>query len=136
MNVILKKGQTLGRYIINGGPPKSDRKKNSVYKIPCTSCNFCYIGETSQWFDEREKQHKRYAKNCDKNNGINKRLEKHPDDIIAWDEATILDYERNYYAGKMKESIYVDLFAKTGVMNLEDGILCFLTLQTKQVFFC
>ena len=36
----------------------------------------------------------------------------------------------------MKESIYVDLFAKTGVMNLEDGILCFLTLQTKQVFFC
>ena len=34
VNVILKKGQTLGRYLINGGPPKSDRKQNIVYKIP------------------------------------------------------------------------------------------------------
>jgi len=70
VNVIFKKGQTLGRYLINGGPPKSDRKKNIIYKIPCTSCNFCYIGETSQWFDEREKQHKCCVKNCDSNNGI------------------------------------------------------------------
>jgi len=112
----------LGRYLINGGPPKSDRKKNIIYKIPCTSCNFCYIGETSQWFDEREKQHKRCVKNCDSNNGIYKHLEKHPDHVIAWDKATILDYERNYYARKMKESIYIDLFAKTGIMNLEDGM--------------
>ena len=122
VNVIFKKGQTLGRYLINGGPPKSDRKKNIIYKIPCTSCNFCYIGETSQWFDEREKQHKRCVKNCDSNNGIYKHLEKHPDHVIAWDKATILDYERNYYARKMKESIYIDLFAKTGIMNLEDGM--------------
>ena len=76
VNVIFKKGQTLGRYLINGGPPKSDRKKNIIYKIPCTSCNFCYIGETSQWFDEREKQHKRCVENCDSNNGIYKHLEK------------------------------------------------------------
>ena len=67
-------GQTLGRYLINGGPPKSDRKKNIIYKIPCTSCNFCYNGETSQWFDEREKQHKRCVKNCDSNNGMYKHL--------------------------------------------------------------
>ena len=31
VNVIFKKGQTLGRYLINGGPPKSDRKKNIIY---------------------------------------------------------------------------------------------------------
>ena len=49
-----------------------------------------------------------------------KHFEKHPDHIIAWEKATILDYERNYYARKMKESAYIDLFAKTGVMNLEN----------------
>ena len=70
----------------------------------------------------KEKQHKRCVKNCDSNNGIYKHLEKHPDHVIAWDKATILDYERNYYARKMKESIYIDLFAKTGIMNLEDGM--------------
>ena len=37
--------------------------------------------------------------------------------IIAWDKATILGYELNYYARKMKEPIYIDLFAKTGIMN-------------------
>ena len=58
----------------------------------------------------------------DSNNGIYKHLEKHPDHVIAWDKATILDYECNYYARKMKESIYIDLFAKTGIMNLEDGM--------------
>ena len=57
VNVIFKKRQALGKkLIINSRPPKSDRKKNVVYKIPCASCDFCYIGETSQWFDEREKQ--------------------------------------------------------------------------------
>jgi hypothetical protein len=33
MNMIFKRGKTLGRYLINGGPPKSNRKKNILYKI-------------------------------------------------------------------------------------------------------
>ena len=39
-------------------------------------------------------------------------LDKHLDHMIAWDKATILDYEPNFYARKMKESIHFDLFAK------------------------
>ena len=57
--------EALGKYLINGGPPKNNRRKNVVYKITCETCNFCCIGETSQWFDERETQHKRSVKNCD-----------------------------------------------------------------------
>ena len=62
--------------------------------------------------------------NCNSNNGINKHLEKHSDviHISVWDKATILDYARNHYARKMKESININLFAKTGVMNFEDGM--------------
>jgi hypothetical protein len=101
---------------------KVTERRISYIKFPCTRCNFCFVEETSEWFDEREKQHKRRAKNCDSNNGIYKHLEKNPDHIIVWDKATIPDYERNYYASRMKESIYIDLFAKTGSMNLEDGM--------------
>ena len=123
VNVIFKRGQTLGKYLINGGPPKNNRRKNVVYKITCETCNFCYIGETSQWFDERETQHKRSVKNCDSNNGIYMHILKHPDHVIAWDKATFLDYDRNFHARRMKESFYIDIFSKSGTMNLEDGML-------------
>ena len=90
MNAIFKRGQTLGKYLINGGPPRNNRRKNVVYKIPCDTCKFCYIGETSQWFDEREAQHKRSIKTmtqimvyiC-----IYTHF-KHPAHTIAWEKAT------------------------------------------------
>ena len=106
VNVVFRKGQTLGKYLINGGPPKNNRRKNVVYKIPCDTCSFCYIGETSQWFDEREVQHKRSMKNCDTNNGIYMHILDHPDHVMAWEKATILDYDRNYYARRMKTLLY------------------------------
>ena len=39
------------------------------------------------------------------------------------DKATFLDYDRNFYARRMKESFYIDIFSKSGTMNLEDGML-------------
>jgi len=47
---------------------------------------------------------------------------KHPDHVIAWDKATMLDYDQNYYARRMKESLYIGIFSRTGTMNLEDGM--------------
>ena len=83
VNVIFKRGQTLRKYLINGGPPKNNRRKNIVYKITCETCNFCYIGETLQWFDDRETQHKRSLKNCHSNNGIYMHILKHLEHVIA-----------------------------------------------------
>ena len=48
---------------------------------------------------------------------------KHPDHTIAWEKATFLDYDQNFYARRMKESFYIDMFSKSGTMNLEDGML-------------
>ena len=61
-------------------------------------------------------------KNCDTSNGIYMLILKHPDHVIAWEKATILDYDQNYYARQMKESLYIHIFSKTGTMNLEDGM--------------
>ena len=49
-------------------------------------------------------------------------IAKHPDHVIAWENTTFLDYDRNFYARRMKESLYIDIFSKTGTMNLEDGM--------------
>ena len=47
---------------------------------------------------------------------------KHPDHVIAWDKVALLDHDRNFYARRMKESLYIDIFSKTGIMNLADGM--------------
>ena len=55
INVVFKRGKTLHSMIFNGKFKKSDgRKKDLIYKIPCRDCSLCYIGETAQWYDERE----------------------------------------------------------------------------------
>ena len=49
-------------------------------------------------------------------------IAEHPDHAIAWEKTTFLDYDRNFYARRMKESLYIDIFSKTGTMNLEVGM--------------
>ena len=46
----------------------------------------------------------------------------HPDHTIAWERTTFLDCDRNFYARRMKESLYIDIFSMTGTMNLEVGM--------------
>ena len=70
VNLIFKKGRTLRQFLFNGEPNKSTRKKNVCYRVPCLHCHYSYIGETSQWWDKREKQHKRCIKNQDENNSF------------------------------------------------------------------
>ena len=71
INVVFKRGQTLHSIIFNGKFKKKDgRKKDLIYKIPCRDCTLCYIGETAQWYDEREKQHERCIRNQDDNNAL------------------------------------------------------------------
>ena len=61
-------------------------------------------------------------KNCDSNYGIYVHISKHPDHKIAWEKTTFLDYDRNFYARRMKESLYIDIFSETGTMNLKAGM--------------
>ena len=44
---------------------------------------------------------------------------KHPDHRIAREKATFLNYNRNFYARTMQESFYIDIFSKSGSLNLE-----------------
>ncbi|KAL9976646.1 hypothetical protein ACROYT_G013968 [Oculina patagonica] len=39
--------------------PSLESQTNVVYKIPCSECSWCYIGETGRAFNTRKKEHLR-----------------------------------------------------------------------------
>ena len=122
VNLIFKRGKTLRQFLFNGEPKKSDRRKNVCYRVPCLNCSFCYIGETSQWWDEREKQHKRCIKNQDERNSFWVHLKDNPDHVIGWDKVSFMAFDSRYSHRRMKESFLIDIFAHRGIMNIEDGM--------------
>ena len=42
-------------------------RQGAIYKINCSDCDQCYIGETKHWFETRKKKHMRDVKNGDNN---------------------------------------------------------------------
>ena len=42
-------------------------RQEAIYKINCSDCDQCYIGETKRWFETRKKEHMRDVKNSDNN---------------------------------------------------------------------
>ena len=93
-----------------------------MLRVPCLSCSFSYVGETSQWWDERESQHKRSVKNKDENNSLYIHLKDNPDHVIGWEQVSFLASDCRYKQRRMKESFLIDIFSHTGVMNIEDGM--------------
>jgi hypothetical protein len=122
VNLIFNKGRTLRQFLFNGEPKKTDRRKRVCYRVPCLNCFFCYIGETSQLWDERESQHKRSIKNKDSNNSFFVHEREYPDHVIGWKQVTFLACDSRYSQRRMKESILIDIFSHKGVMNIEDGM--------------
>ena len=122
VNLIFKRGRTLRQFLFNGEPKRTERRKNVCYRVPCLNCSFSYIGETSQWWDERESQHKRSIWNRDENNSFYMHLKDNPDHIIGWEKVSFLAFDSRYNYRRMKESVLIDIFSHTGVMNIEDGM--------------
>jgi len=50
--------------------PSMESQTNIVYKIPCTNCSWCYIGESSRAFHTRKKEHLRNTKTAAKGSRI------------------------------------------------------------------
>ena len=46
--------------------PSMESQTNAVFKIPCTNCLWCYIGETGRAFNTRKKEHLRNTKTAAK----------------------------------------------------------------------
>ena len=81
------------------------KKTHVIYKIPCNDCNMKYIGQTSQYLQERIKAHK-YAKSA------STALNKHKTDTnhtFNYDETSILGIEHHSYKRNILEMIHINL---------------------------
>ena len=91
VKVVFTQGRMIGDLICNNKPKiPRERWKKKVYQIPCKDCEKIYIGETSQWFDERESQHKCTVSNKDTTNGIAQHVYE-TSHIINWEKAELID---------------------------------------------
>ena len=61
-----------------------ESQTNVVYKIPCTNCSWCYIGEAGRAFNTRKKEHLRNTKTAAKGS----RIANH-----AWSNNHAIDFE-------------------------------------------
>ena len=76
-----------------------EKSKNNIYKKNCKSCNFTYIGETSQYQQCRDE---------DTNHEIN------------WDDVSYLDKDNNTGRRLIKEALYINAFDEGNLMNLKN----------------
>ena len=61
--------ETLQHFPVPKFRPAEDDRCNVIYKIPCASCPWSYIGETNRSFTTKKKEHIRNTKQCIK--GLN-----------------------------------------------------------------
>ena len=57
------------------------------------------------------KLHSGLMRERDTNNGIYMHMLKQPDNVIARDKVTFLAHDQNFYARRMKESLYIDIYS-------------------------
>lgn len=124
IDVVFLRGRTVGQWLCNNKPKNvPQRWKNKVYKVPC-ECGKFYIGESGQWWDDREKQHQLAVRAGDVKNSFAAHT-KECGHQIKWEKVEFLDshkYDRNR---KIKEAIYINAFSS------KDGPLLNLELGTK-----
>ena len=81
------------------------KQTHAIYKIPCTNCDKVYIGQTSQYLQERIKAHK-YSKTAAT------ALNKHKIDTghnFNYEDTQILDTEQHTYKRNIKEMLHISL---------------------------
>ena len=66
--------------------PAEDDQCNVIYKIPCASCPWNYIGETKRSFTTRRKEHMRNIKHCTKGSNVAKH---------AWTFNHVIDFNNS-----------------------------------------
>jgi hypothetical protein len=122
VDVVFLRGRTVGQWLCNNKPKNVPvRWKNKIYKVPC-ECGRFYIGETSQWWDDREKQHKVSIRTGDLRNSFASHVESSGHEI-KWEAVEFLDAHKYDKNRKIKEALYINAFSseKEPILNLELG---------------
>lgn len=81
-------------------------KKCVVYKIPCYSCNSCYVGQTKRALGVRLNEHKNDVIDCKQHSAVYNHFEK-TGHMMDWDNASILDIETKWKTRLVSEMSHI-----------------------------
>jgi hypothetical protein len=102
-----------------------EKQKNVVYGIRCSTCNLWYIGETSQRFETRRKQHQGDIRRGNSANAFFCHLKDFPQHSIDWENFMFFKTEQIWDKRKFTESIIINAMnpAKelTTFLNIDKG---------------
>ena len=97
-------------------------RQEAIYKINCSDCDLCYIGETKCWFETRKKEHKRDVKNSDNNATTLSKPAVELGHSIDWKNYEFLQIEIYYHKRKFIASFYMNSISN--VLNDKKSV-CF-----------
>ena len=83
-------------------------EKCVVYKIPCNSCNSCYVGQTKRALGIRLKEHKNYVIDGKQHLPVYCHLER-TGHTMDWDNVAVLDTEANWKSRLVSEMAHIHL---------------------------
>ena len=117
VNLIFTNNNILKNSLIKNSP---NNFSGCIYKIPCSECENCYIGQTSKTLITRVKQHQSYVRSGNENSGIFNHVRKYNHNI-NWEQSTILFNFKDFYIRNIVESVLIkNSFNDT--MNLNHGL--------------
>ena len=117
IDTVFKKTKTLGNLLKHSSRAPTDKcnQQHIVYKVPC-QCHKAYFGESKRKMGTRLKEHQSQCKLADRTNKVKKdtyndtglplhhRNENHE---FQWEEATILEIERDLNRRRLLEAIHI-----------------------------
>lgn len=134
-SVVCRPQCTLRRLLVH---PKDRIEEENVvgcvYKVPCSSCKQCYIGETGRKFGTRLGEHRREVETLEQRTytratRIKAQAEEHKsaianhaarnNHVINWEAAKVIDKEGDREKRVIKEAIWIK--RSSPVMNRDEG---------------
>ena len=117
IDTVFKKTKTLGNILKHSNRARTDKlnQQHTVYKIPC-QCPKAYFGESKRKMGTRLKEHQNQCKLADKTHKVKKDsyndtgLPLHPKKEhheFQWEQATILEIERDVNRRRLLEAIHI-----------------------------
>ena len=95
-------------------------KKGVIYRIQCSDCEMCYVGETGKKLRERIKQHKDDVRLERDRNAIYKHI-RDTGHLVDWSEVKVLGQEGRRTVRKWKEARFIEVEGEK-VMNWNSGL--------------
>ena len=89
-----------------------DLCSNLVYRIPCASCNKCYVGQTKQYIKSRMYQHQYDCRPINRNKNDKTALAQHhfyTGHHFDFSKVAVLDNESHFLKRNLSEMIYITL---------------------------